>query len=136
MRQGRRLTQFHSKMTFRTAYLWLAASCLCFPPAAAVILTDYFITVKSLLFIQSRKGASGSPLFKVSLQENNMRQLLKCCYRFSLKEKRNLCYFKSLKYTFYSLEAWNKIDFHFSLDDYIPALLRLCMSLLFCMEDH
>lgn len=55
------VTQFTVKMTFWTAYLRSAAQCwwgVCFPPAA-VILTDYFITLKSLLFPQSNRRASG-----------------------------------------------------------------------------
>lgn len=51
-------------LAFWTAYLWLAASYLCgvsllLAPFTAVILTDYFITEKSLLFPQSSAGASG-----------------------------------------------------------------------------
>lgn len=57
----RHMKEFLSKMTFWTAYLWLAAPCFLVFPPAAVILTDYFITLKSLLFPQSSPEASGSP---------------------------------------------------------------------------
>lgn len=101
------LTRFHSEVTLWTSYLRLAAAGLCCVSlllllSDAVILTDYFITVKSLLFQQSSAEACGRShsLYPEFFWRKRTWGGFQTCRTFSLEEEKRSSW-KNLKMYFF-----------------------------------